>query len=280
MKRILLTGSGGFIGGHLKRRLSEEHEVLAPRSYELDLQDAEATERFIEEHGIELIIHGASCGVQRAENKGYDAVTAPNLAMFRHLSRCVNEKRRMIHLGSGAEYDKSAPIVRTREEDFGIRIPRDPYGYSKYLISTEIEKRENILNLRIFGVYGEGEHSSRVTSSIITDIIRHRPITLRQNVRFSFIYIDDLCRIVSHLAQHPPTEKALNIAHPASVEIAHIAQMANSLCEWKSDIIIEKEGMNNEYTCATERMERVLGAFRFTAMEDGLRRLFAHLRSA
>lgn len=65
--------------------------------------------------------------------------------MFKNLADCVNEKCPMITFGSGAEYDKSRPLVMVKEEDFGKSIPKDPYGYSKYLISKEIEKRENII---------------------------------------------------------------------------------------------------------------------------------------
>lgn len=277
MIRILLTGSGGFIGSHLKKQLSHAYEVIAPRSFELDLQDADATYAFVESHGIDLIIHSASCGVQHAENKRYDAVAAPNMAMFRNLAKCVNTKRRMIHLGSGAEYDKSKPIVHVREEEFGMSTPIDPYGYSKYSISKEIENKENILNLRIFGVYGEGEHSSRVTSSIMTDYIHRRPITLHQNVRFSFIYMNDLCRIIHHFAENPPKEKQLNIAHPSSIEIVQLAEMVNTFSDWKSEIIIESPGMNKEYTCNTDKLCSMWGEH-FTSYEEGLRRLYTYMR--
>lgn len=273
--RLLLTGAGGFIGKRLLELLREEHEVFAPRSFELDLRDAASTRAYIESHDMELIIHSASCGVQRADNTTLDAVSAPNLAMFRNLANCVTEARRMINLGSGAEYDKSKPIVVVREEDFGLSVPKDPYGYSKYLISKEIEKRERIINLRIFGVYGEGEHASRVTSSIISDYIQRRPIALRQNVRFSFIYLDDLCRIIRHFVNHPPRERFLNIAHPVGMEITQLARIVNTFADWESPITVQKQGMNHEYTCDVSGL--CAYGFRFTPYESGLLRLFHHL---
>ena len=64
--------------------------------------------------------------------------------MFQNLAKFVSEKCPMITLGSGAEYDKSKPIVLAKEIDFGKTIPSDPYGYSKYLIAKEIEKKDFI----------------------------------------------------------------------------------------------------------------------------------------
>ena len=39
MKNILLTGSGGFIGSHLKNFLKNKYNLFTPRSYELNLLD-------------------------------------------------------------------------------------------------------------------------------------------------------------------------------------------------------------------------------------------------
>lgn len=55
----------------------------------------------------------------------------------------------MIHFGSGAEYDKSKPIVKVKETDFGKVIPKDEYGFFKYICSKYIEKTDKIICLRI-----------------------------------------------------------------------------------------------------------------------------------
>ena len=50
-----------------------------------------------------------------------------------------------------------------------------------------IEEKDNILNLRLFGIYGLGEDKSRVTSCIVNSNIAKEPIILNQNVKFDFI---------------------------------------------------------------------------------------------
>lgn len=271
---ILLTGSGGFIGTHLKKLLKDEYTLLTPRSYELNLLNKNDVNKYINSNHIDFIIHSASCGVRISPNATIDDVARPNLKMFNNLADFVTTKRPMITIGSGAEYDKSRELIKVKEEDFGKSIPADPYGYSKYLISKEIEKRENILNLRLFGIYGYGEHPSRVTSCIINDNLAHKPIVLNQNVRFNFIYIDDFCQIVKYFIQHTSNEKFINISPTDSIEIIELAKIINEISNYHSDIIVKNSGLNKEYTANNSRLIDIIGNFEFTSYKDGLNTLY------
>lgn len=265
IKNILLTGSGGFIGSHIKHFLGE-YNLYCPRSYELNLMDSQAVKNYVEDNNINFIIHSASCGVRISENATIEDVAKPNLEMFNNLANLVNENRPMITFGSGAEYDKSRPIINIKEEDFGKSIPKDPYGYSKYMISKEIEKRENILNLRIFGIYGKNEHPTRVTSCIVDAKIKNEPVILNQNVRFHFIWIDDFCKIVKYFIENPTKEKFINVVPTESVEIVELAKLLNV------DVIIKKDGFNNEYTGDNTILKQTIPNLEFLNYEDGMKK--------
>lgn len=268
MKNVLLTGSGGFIGQHLKKELKDKYNLFTPRSYELNLLDKQAVKKYIEDNKIEFIIHSASNGVRITPNATIEEVAKPNFEMFKNLTDCVSKNCPMITLGSGAEYDKSRPLVNIKEEDFGKSVPKDPYGYSKYMISKEIEERENILNLRIFGIYGVGEDPSRVTSCIINAKLKNEPVTLNQNVRFNFIWIEDFCKIVKHFVEHPTKEKFLNVAPNVSIEIVDLAKLLNV------DVIVKNSGLNREYTADNTKLLKELGKFEFTSYKDGMKKFY------
>lgn len=274
MKNILLTGSGGFIGSHLKEYLQNKYNLFTPRSLELNLLDGLSVKKYIETNKINFIIHSASCGVRITADATIEDVAKPNLEMFNNLADCVNPNCPMITFGSGAEYDKSRPLQKIKEEDFGKSIPKDPYGYSKYLISKEIEKQENILNLRIFGIYGQGEDASRVTSCIINDNLNHRPITLNQNVVFDFIWIDDFCKIVEHFIEKPTKEKFINVSPTESIQIVDLANIVNAFSDFKSEIIIKNEGLNKEYTGDNNKLINEVKSFNFTSYEDGMKTFY------
>ena len=264
MKNILLTGSGGFIGKHLKEYF-KEYNLFTPRSFQLNLLDEIETAKYLKENNIEFIIHSASCGVRITPDATLEEVAKPNMLMFNNLAKSGIP---MITIGSGAEYDKSRPLVNIKEENFGESIPKDPYGYSKYMISKEIEKRENILNLRLFGIYGFGEDPSRVTSCIVNAKLKNEPVILNQNVRFHFIWIDDFCKIIKHFVEHTTKEKFLNAAPSKSIEIIELAKIAGI------DMIIKNEGMNKEYTADNSKLLKELNGFKFTSYEDGMEKLY------
>ena len=275
MKNILLTGSGGFIGKHLKEYF-KEYNLFAPRSFQLNLLDNVETAKYLKENNIEFIIHCASCGVRITPDATLEDVAKPNMEMFNNLAK---SELPMITIGSGAEYDKSRPLVNIKEEDFGKSIPKDPYGYSKYLISKEIEKRDNILNLRLFGIYGFGEDKSRVTSCIINDNLAHRPVTLNQNVVFDFIWIEDFCRIVEYFITHPTKEKFINICPTKSIEIVELANIVNEFSDYKSEIIVKNQGLNLEYTGNNKRLLNIIPDFEFTSYEDGMKEFYMEVRN-
>ena len=276
MKNILLTGSGGFIGKHLKNFFSKKFNLYTPRSFQLNLLDKKALSDYTKENKIDLIIHSASCGVRISPDATVEEVSKPNIEMFKNLA---DLNLPMITFGSGAEYDKSRPLHKIKEENFGENIPQDPYGYSKYAISKEIEKRENILNLRIFGIYGVGEDKSRVTSCIINDNSRKEPIMLNQNVIFDFIWIEDFCKIVEFFVENPTKEKFVNVAPTESIEIVELAKIINDLSDFKSEIIIKKEGLNKEYTGDNSKLLKLMPDLQFTSYKDGMKNFYFQIKN-
>ncbi len=274
MKNILLTGSGGFIGSHIKEALAGKFNLFMPRSFQLNLLDKDAVKKYVEENNIEYIIHSASCGVRISPDATIDDVAKPNIEMFTNLAELTSKDRPMITIGSGAEYDKSRPLCKIKESDFGKSIPKDPYGYSKYLISKMIEERENILNLRLFGIYGSGEDKSRVTSCIVNSHIAKEPIVLNQNVKFDFLYIDDFCKVVEYFVNNPTDEKFINVTPTESIEIVDLAKIVNDFSDYKSEIIIKNPGMNREYTGDNAKLLSIIKDFSFTSYKEGMRKFY------
>lgn len=275
MKNILLTGSGGFIGKHLKNQLSGKFNLFTPRSYQLNLLDKDDVKQYVEDNNIEYIIHSASCGVRISPDATIDEVAKPNIEMFKNLSVLTSKDRPMITIGSGAEYDKSRPLCKIKESDFGKSIPKDPYGYSKYLISKMIEEKDNILNLRLFGIYGLGEDKSRVTSCIVNSNIAKEPIILNQNVKFDFIYIDDFCRIVEYFLNNSTNEKFINVSPTESIEIIDLAKIVNDFSDYKSEIIVKNPGMNREYTGDNAKLLSIIKDFSFTSYKEGMKKFYS-----
>lgn len=276
---ILITGAGGFVGRNLSEHLAPKFNVFAAKHADLELLDETAVERYVKENRIDLIIHCAAVGGSRKTN--YDAgrvdVVDKNLRMFFNLERCLTANMRMIHLGSGAEYDRLHWRPKMSEDYFDRHVPSDSYGYAKYVISKYIERTENITCLRIFGLFGKYEdYRFRFISNAIVRNLLRMPIIINQNVVFDYLYIEDLVKIVEQFIQKKPAGKHYNVTPTESIDLLTIAKIVNQVSGFESEIRVLNEGMNAEYTGDNARLLSELGGFKFTGYREAIAALFKY----
>lgn len=275
VKNILLTGSGGFIGKNLKEFLQDKYTLFTPRSYELDLCDKDAVKKYFENNQIDFIIHcGTKGGVRGVEDD--KNTLKDNLDMVENLISAKSPDTQIILFGSGAMYDKQRDLKKVKESEIGKVIPKDLYGLSKLKISEITKERYDILCLNIFGCYGKGEKESRFPTYAIKQNLAHKPIQINQNVVFDYLYIEDLCKIVYYFIQNKPFQKVINVTPTESISLLKIAEIINNISDFKSEIIIKKDGMNFEYTGDNTLLLKTLD-IKFTPYEVGLRKLYGEL---
>ena len=190
MKKIFITGANGFIGKNLCEGLREYYDIFSLSRNELNLLDESEVEEYFKKNYFDAIIHCATQNASRNAKESLDLVLERNLRMFFNLERCSNYYGKMYYLGSGAEYDMENYIPFMKEEYFGRHIPKDGYGFSKYIMSKISSNRNNIYDLRLFGVYGKYEDwEIRFISNAICKAMYNLPITIKQNVYFDYLYI-------------------------------------------------------------------------------------------
>ncbi len=280
MKKIFLTGGSGFIGKNILEKLSDKYLFFAPSSNELNLQNAEEVAAYIRVHKFDLVIHSAKYGgTRKVENAAQTAEY--NTRMFFNIVRNKAFFKRMIFLGSGGEYDHYArSIVRIREEEFDRFVPQDSFGFYKYLCSKYIENVDNIVNLRVFGIFGKYEdYDLRFISNAICKNILGLPITIRQNVFFDYLYIDDFVKILEYFIDNSVREKFYNMGTGTSIDLETIAKLINKISKNPSEIIINTEGLNNEYTCDNSRLLSEISDLTFANFEDSIRDLYNWYKS-
>lgn len=269
-KTIFITGARGFIGRNLTEQLGKKYNLLAPRHKELDLLDEKVVDNFFKKNKIDVVINCAVIGGSRKEEH-VDSSLSGNLRIFFNLIRNKNRYKKMIHLGSGAEYDKTKPIVKVKETDLGKTIPKDEYGFFKYICTKYIEKEKNIICLRIFGLFGKYEDCRcRFISNAIVNNLKSQPITMNQNVFFDYTDINDFVRIVDYFINYKTKYKFYNIGTGHRIDILTIANKINKISNKKSKITIKNMGLNNEYTCDNSRLVNELKKFEFTDFDKSL----------
>lgn len=280
-KNILVTGAGGFVGKNLAEYLKKdpESEVFSPLSKELNLLDETAVKNFFLSHEIDAVIHCANRGGTR--KTGYDEgkhdVVSDNLRMFFNLVRVLPKKARMLHLGTGAEYDRRNYAPKMEEDRFDMFVPADAYGYSKYIISKYIEKTGNITCLRIFGLFGKYEdYTFKFISNAIVKNLLGLPIVIKQNVVFDYLCVEDFCAMTVEMLKVNPSHAHYNITPTESIDLVTLAKLINATSEKPSEIKVLTPGLNMEYTGSNKRILAELGGFNFTPYVQSVKPLYAY----
>ena len=279
---IFITGSNGFVGSHLKEYLNKtysKYNLFTPSSKELDLVNEEAVDNYILGNKVDIIIHLA--------NKGGDIttvnmknVTEYNLRIFFNIVKHEKNVKKIISFGSGAEYSKHKQIADACEDDYNLSLPLDEYGFYKSITSKYIEKSDNIVQLRIFGAYGEYENYrfKFITNAIVKNLLK-LPIVINKNVYFDYIYIDDLIKMIDWFIHNESKEKIYNATTGIKIDLITLANLVNETSDFKSEIKILNDGLNNEYTSNNERIMKELKNFEFTSHKKAIQKMREYFKA-
>ena len=273
---IFITGSNGFVGTHLKEYLKSKYDnyiLFAPSSKELDLADEIAVGKYILGNKIDIIIHLANRGGGR-DTIDMKNVTEYNLRIFFNIAKHEKNVQKIISFGSGAEYSKHKPIVDAKEEDYLLSQPLDEYGFYKSITSKYVELSDKIVQLRIFGAYGEYENYrfKFISNAIVKNLLK-LPIVINKNVYFDYIYIDDLVRMIDWFIHNEPKEKIYNVTTGKKVDLITLANQVNEVSDFRSEIRVLNDGHNNEYTSNNGRVLKEIGEFKFTSHKDAISKM-------
>ena len=252
METLLITGAGpnGVTGRAVKEFFEGKYNMLTPSSSELDLTDDAVVSDYFSRHAVDYVIH---CATFRPTTAGHfvDEELESNLRMYFALSAQSSKFKKMIYFGSGAEFDKSKPIVNATEDDFGRSIPKNKYGLGKYIMNNDARKSENIYNLRLFGTINKYEKFTKnIVSNICVKAMTGLPIHLRQDCRYSFIDIDDILPIIESCLSKDLLFHDYNLTMDDTCLLSDLAKIAMKLAGRNESVSFDKEGLNLEYTGA------------------------------
>ncbi len=221
---ILVTGGAGFIGSNLCHFLidkafnvvcldnfddfySEEikrnnvKNLLNNQLFEFikgDIRDSVLLDNIFSKHQIDFVIHlAAKAGVRNSifNTQEYFDVNVNGSICLLETMRKHNVKNLVFSSSSSVYGNKNGKLLETENCD----NPISPYAVSKRAVEMlnynyHINSNFNVVNLRLFSVYGKNQRPDLVLYKFINLISNNQPIEIYGNADTTrdYTYIDDI----------------------------------------------------------------------------------------
>lgn len=294
--RALVTGSSGFVAGHVVRRLvSEGHEVtgldIAPprghfdasvREVTLDVRDRDGVHALIQETRPELVFHiAAQASVPASMRDPRTDVETNALATLELAFEAaeVGVQRFVFISTGGAMHGEPPPEQLPANEETPV-APMSVYGASKaaaeiYLGVVAQQSELEVSILRPSNIYGPGQnpHGEAGVMAIVTRaMLRDEPVTLfgDGSQTRDYVYIADTVEAVMRASEGPPD--VCDISTGLEVSTGHVFELLASLIGYERPIIYadERPGDIQRISLDPSRAARVWDWRPHTSFEDGV----------
>jgi UDP-glucose 4-epimerase len=274
--KVLITGGAGFIARNLSEQLGNAHEISALNRQALDLLDAGQTLDCLKNNHFDVVIHTATYdAAPKHSTKDPTKVLENNLKMFFNLVRGKRHFGKMIYFGSGAEFDRPHWVPKAREDFFDRFVPADPYGFSKYLMTRYAQTNSQIVNLRLFGVFGKyDDWRTRFLPNACAHAVHDLDIRIDQNRYFDFLYIDDLVKVVHWFIDHQPAQSVYNLCTGEVFDFRTVAEKIVRISGKRLNVIVKNETPGQEYSGDNTLLMSTIPGLQFTPFDGALRDLY------
>lgn len=197
MMKVIVTGATSFLGSHTVAALREAGmEVFAFRhSFE---------EEPLLPESADVWIHYAWAG-KGSEGRMNGKIQADNVSMSMAALKkaCELKVKKFLFAGSQAEYSLQSAYGRAKK-DFGQRAFR-------YL--SESASSVDFIHMRIFSVYGPGDHENSLVSMLIKSAVSGNDMDLGPCTQlWNYTYIDDVVRAIKLLISAGDVKGTVDIA--------------------------------------------------------------------
>ena len=293
MKKILITGSAGFLGHHLVSRLKDSYDLLLPSSSEVNIKDWEEVYDYISDNAPDTIIHlAAVCGGIGANQKSpADFFWQNSLMGLNILGASSHFKiKKLITLGSVCSYPKFTPVP-FKEEDIWNGYPEEtnaPYGIAKknLLVGCQTfneQHGDNFIHLIPVNMYGEYDDFDPQSSHVIPALLRkfiegkenkssHIEVWGDGSASREFLYAGDCAEAIALAIENYNSPEPLNIGTGEEILIKDLVHMIRDVVGFKGEVVFDPTKPNGQpRRCLdTSRAKKELNFTATTSFEEGL----------
>ena len=268
-KKILVTGSRGFLGSHFVEALKNNgfENILTPSRAVLDLLQIESIEKYLQDYTPEIVVHIAADigGIGYSKKHPADQLYKNTFMNIILQHKCFeNNVEKFIGIGSVCAYPKFTEIP-FKEENIWNGYPEETnaaYGLSKKIMMEQSKAYNsqydfNSIHLLMINLYGPGDDFNLETSHVIPAMIRKMSSAHQKNESNivlwgdgspsrEFLYVTDAANAILNCMMNYNSPKPINIGNGKEISIMVLAEKIRKITGFSGEIIWDNSKPNGQ----------------------------------
>ncbi|MFH1292390.1 MAG: sugar nucleotide-binding protein [bacterium] len=245
MSKLLITGSGGFVGKNLYKKLQGEFDLVGLDCTKsktvdqvLDISDRDGLIKVLETYRPDIIIHlAALSNVDRCE-KEKELTYENNVVSTETLvnwSKLNNTK--MIYMSSDYVYDGFKGNFTEQDQENPIQY----YGESKLMSEKLVSSLGNYIILRPTVIYGWDPEGMNFFMQLYRKQKKQKKILVPNDQISNPTFVDDLCNLIKKIIKGKWENGIYNSTGPESYGRYELAKEFCEFMGWDQSLIIPVE---------------------------------------
>lgn len=293
-KRILITGSSGFLGSQLMKKLEQKGvtQLFTPQHSAFDLTNSFNCKKVVK--GMDIVIHLAAKVGGIGFNKEHPAeMFYDNMVMGVHLMHEAYREgvEKFVALGTICCYPKYT-AVPFKEENLWDGYPEEtnaPYGLAKKMLLVQSQSYRqqygfNSIFLLPVNMYGPGDNFNPASSHVIPALIKKFFEAKRNKEKQvvvwgsgkatrEFLYVGDCADAIILATEKYNKSDPINIGTGFEISIKDLAQRIADIIEFKGKIVWDKTKPDGQprRMLDTTRAQKEFGFEAKTKFKKGLK---------
>lgn len=279
---VTVTGTGGYIGGHLLKKLSDAgvtyQEVSRQCRHDITSQDS-----LLKLKPSQYVVHlAAKTFVPNSFEEPVSFYRFNFLATLNALELARKWDSRFILMSS---YLYGPPLYIPVDEKHPLK-PHNPYAETKRISEelTQAYDRDFGLKtdvLRLFNLYGPGQKGSLLIPEIMQQMASGKVILKDPRPKRDYIHVKDVCEAVLKLIQWKPTDRPsalFNLGTGTSHSVQELVSLIQDHAPNQFEVEFTGEERKGEVLDSVADMSAMKQAMGWTpqiSLEEGIQSLFS-----
>lgn len=241
MKKIIVTGSTGFIGKEIVNEFKKEDFLI--NCYSSSDGDISQEEIWNKMPKANFLIHlAAKTFVPDSWKSPKKFIDINSLSLLNAIKYCKDNNCKLIYLSSFVYGNKTTPIDENSQ-----LFPQNPYALSKLIgenICSFYRRVDNldVIILRPFNIFGNGQKESFLIPYLINQIKNKGKIEVMDTKpKRDFLYIKDLIKAIKKAMVYKGSFYIFNIGSGKSHSVDEIISILQRLFNTNLEVVSKNE---------------------------------------